>query len=1165
KAGLDKQYNDLIADADKKFAASDWTNAKSQYQAASNLKTAEQYPKDQMKKCDDNLAKADLDKKYGDFIADADKKFAASDWAGAKTAYQSASNLKASEQYPKDQIKICDDNIAKAGLDKQYNDLIADADKKFAASDWANAKSQYQAASNLKASEQYPKDQVKLCDDNIAKAGLDKQYNDLVKQADTKFKANDFAGAKTLYQQASDLKTSEQYPKDQIKLCDDGIAKAGVDKQYNDLVKQADDKFKAADWSGAKDLYSRASGVKSSEQYPKDQMKKCDDNIAKAGVDKQYSDLIADADKKFAAADWANAKTQYLAASDLKKAEQYPKDQVKKCDDNIAKAGLDKQYSDLIADADGKFGASDWAGAKAQYQAASALKAAEQYPKDQMKKCDDNIAKQGKDKKYNDLITSADEKFKAKDWAGAKSIYQQASAVKTDEQYPKDQVKACDDAVQKEKDAAYNAIVAKADSLFGKSDWAGAKAIYQQASTSRPAETYPKDQMKKCDENIAKEGKDKKYNDLITSADEKFKAADWAGAKTIYLQATAVKADEQYPKDQAKLCDDNIAKAGTDKKYNDAIAAADQKFGAGDWSGAKAKYQDALAIKPGEQYPSDQVKKCDDNSAADLEKKYTDAIKDADAKFGTQDFSGAKVLYQQASTLKPGEQYPKDQIKLCDDGLSKQGVDKKYNDLIAQADTKFKASDWAGAKTLYLQASAVKDGEQYPKDQAKLCDQKIQDAGLDKQYNDLVKQADAKFKLSDWAGAKAIYQQASDLKTSEQYPKDQVKLCDDNIAKAGDKKYNDAVAAADAKFKASDWAGAKAGYNTALGMKPGEQYPQDQIKLCDDNIAKAGTDKQYNAAIADADAKFKLKDWNGAKAKYNDALAIKGDEQYPKDQIKLCDDELNKLLGQDQAYKLAVAKGDSAFAMNDYETAQTAYTNAKNLKPKEAYPPAQLAKIAGLIADMQKDKSYHDLLAKGDSLFNAKDYDGAKKIYTTATTQKPSDQYPKDKLAEIKRIQDDIAFEQKKDAKYNKLIADADKKFKAGDWKGARDLYSQALLEKSEKYPRDQIAACDKKLNPPPANTKDSVKVQTHDEYVNDLVTKYPQGVTKMENQDGGTTTYTTIVVIGNQAWVYTKKVYSYGTYYFKDGEQISEATFNYDTNPSYVDKRLNDLNNNQK
>ena len=1217
KQGVQQKYDAAIKDADAKFAANDFAGAKTKYQEASALKTGEQYPKDQIVKCDAGMAGAELQKKYDAAIADADTKFKAADFAGAKVKYQEASGLKSAEQYPKDQIVKCDAEIAKKGLQEQYDAAIKAADAKFGTSDWTGAKAKYQEASNLKATEQYPKDQIAKCDAEIAKKGVQDKYDAAIKDADAKFAAADYTGAKSKYQEASGLKTAEQYPKDQIVKCESEIAKMGLQQKYDAAIKDADAKFNAKDFAGAKTKYQEASGLKTGEQYPKDQIVKCDAEIAKKGIQDQYNAAIKDADAKFKAADWTGAKAKYMEASGIKAEEQYPKDQVVKCDAELAKKGVNDQYNALITDADTKFKAADFSGAKSVYQQALDLKSGEAYPKAQITKCDAEIAKQGVQQQYDAAIKDADAKFASSDWTGAKAKYQEASALKTAETYPKTQITKCDANIAAgAKEAKYKALLASADSSFKLSDWSGAKSLYQQASAMKTAETYPKDQIVKCDTEIAKLGKDKQYKDLIAKADEKFAASDWSGAKVIYLQATAVKAEEQYPKDQASKCDANI-NAAKDAAYNKIVASADSLFKLPDYSAAKAKYKEANTSRPSETYPKDQMAKCDAEIAKmGKQKQYDDLIAKADAKFGTSDWAGAKALYQQASDVKteeqypktqiakcdanvlaakdaaynkiiasadslfklpdylaaknkykeantsrPTEAYPKDQMAKCDVEIAKMGKEKQYKDLIAKADTKFGTSDWAGAKLLYQQASDVKTDEQYPKDQITKCDNNIANAGTQAKYDAAIKAADAKFKLSDWAGAKAEYQKALGIKAGEVYPADQSKICDENMAAAANKKYTDAIADADKKFDAADWTGAKAKYQEASAMKTTEQYPKDRIVLCDENIKKDGVEKTYLATIAAADVKFKASDWAGAKAKYNEALGLKSGEQYPKDQIKLCDSNLASMAGLEANYTRKIAIADSAFKVEDYETAKSNYEGALTLKPKQSYPQAQLDEInrrlAALDAANAKDAKYRATIAKADSLFNAKDFKAAKVQYQSASTQKPTEQYPKDRIALCDTEASNAAFEAAKQKKYDDLIKKADAKFTAGSWADAKKLYQDALKEKPlEVYPKTRITECDKKLNPTAKADTARTPEQIKEDYRNDIAKNYPPGLTQIEEKDGGNTTIKRIVVIGDKGYIYTKKVYSWGVFYFKDGVQISEGTFNYETSPGYIQQQ---------
>ncbi|HET6991146.1 MAG TPA: hypothetical protein VFJ43_07475, partial [Bacteroidia bacterium] len=540
-------YQAAIDAADKLFGANDFVNAKAKYQEALGILPNEQYPKDQIAKCDEKLgASAAEAKKYTDAMAAGEALFTAKDYAGAKAKFQEAQALRPTEPLPPQRIKACDDALAGAAKDKTYQDAINAADQKFLAKDYAGAKAKYTEALGIKPAEQYPKDRIKACDDALNAAAIDKKYADAIADADAKFTAKDYVGAKTKYQEAAGIKPAETYPPQRIKACDDAMGAAAKDKQYADAIADADKKFDAKDFTGAKAKYQEAAGIKPAETYPPQRIKACDDALAGAAKDKQYADAIADADAKFTAKDFTNAKAKYTEASGIKPTEQYPKDRIKACDDALAGAAKDKAYSDAIADADAKFTAKDYTGARAKYVEASGIKPTEQYPKDRIKACDDAMGAAAKDKAYADAIAAADTKFGANDFVGAKAKYTEASSMKPTEQYPKDQIKKCDDAIAAAgKEKQYADLIKSADAKFGLKDYAGAKGIYQQASDLKTTEQYPKDQIKKCDDALAAAGLEKQYADLIKSADAKFTLKDYAGAKTIYQQASDLKSAEQ--------------------------------------------------------------------------------------------------------------------------------------------------------------------------------------------------------------------------------------------------------------------------------------------------------------------------------------------------------------------------------------------------------------------------------------------------------------------------------------------------------------------------------------------------------------------------------------------------------------------------------------------
>jgi tetratricopeptide (TPR) repeat protein len=134
------------------------------------------------------------------------------------------------------------------------------------------------------------------------------------------------------------------------------------------------------------------------------------------------------------------------------------------------------------------------------------------------------------------------------------------------------------------------------------------KALGLVGYTAKVVFYYPEEKM------ISQE----RYSEVIHKADSCFNREKYHEAILFYKDADSLKPNEEYPKSQWAACVQKIAAQNedppyktNDQKYSDAIKRADQLFCAKRFAEAKAAYQEALAIKPAEQYPKDQVKQCD--------------------------------------------------------------------------------------------------------------------------------------------------------------------------------------------------------------------------------------------------------------------------------------------------------------------------------------------------------------------------------------------------------------------------------------------------------------------------------------------------------------------------------------------------------------------------
>ncbi|GIV26607.1 MAG: hypothetical protein KatS3mg027_0421 [Bacteroidia bacterium] len=541
----------------------------------------------------------------------------------------------------------------------------------------------------------------------------------------------------------------------------------------------------------------------------------------------------------------------------------------------------------------------------------------------------------------------------------------------------------------------------------------------------------------------------------------------------------------------------------------------------------------------------------------EAEKKYQDAIKKADAAFQKNQYEPALAAYKEALSLKPNEQYPKNQITLVEKAIAEQKakaeaeakakaeLEAKYQAAIKKGDEAFGKKDWNAAKSAYNEALGYKPNEKYPKDKLaeiekliaeELANKKKQEE-LEAKYQAAIKKGDEAFGKKDWNTAKSAYNEALGYKPNEKYPKDKLAEIEKMIAEelANKKKqeeleakYSAAIKKGDEAFGKKDWNAAKSAYNEALGYKPNEKYPKDKLAEIEKMIAEELANKKkqeeleakYSAAIKKGDEAFGKKDWNTAKSAYNEALGYKPNEKYPKDKLaeieKLIAEELANKKKQEELeakYSAAIKKGDEAFGKKDWNTAKSAYNEALGYKPNEKYPKDKLAEIEKMIAEELANKKkqeeleakYSAAIKKGDEAFGKKDWNTAKSAYNEALGYKPNEKYPKDKLAEIeKMIAEELANKKKQEeleAKYSAAIKKGDEAFGKKDWNAAKSAYNEALGYKpNEKYPKDKLAEIEKLIAEELANKK---KQEEEMKKQQELEAKYQAAIKKGDEAFG--------------------------------------------------------------
>jgi len=622
------------------------------------------------------------------------------------------------------------------------------------------------------------------------------------------------------------------------------------------------------------------------------------------------------------------------------------------------------------------------------------------------------------------------------------------------------------------------------------------------------------------------------FDAAIRKADGLFNSKDYANARVAYTEALTLKSSELYPKNKIsdidRILNELAMKEKNEKelnaKYEAAVTKGNSAFNSSDYTGAKDAFTEANTLKPTEPYPISKLDEINrilgemaqkEAGEKELSAKYTAAIQRGDNAFKTGDYATARTAYTEASGLKPGEAYPKDQLdainRIQEELAMKDAKEKElntaYGTAIQRGDNAFAGKNYTDARAAYNDALTLKANEEYPKGRIAEIDRILGELALKEQnekelrakYDDAVNRGNALFTSMDYTNARTAYQEALTYQPNENYPKTRIGEIDKALAEIALKessekelnaKYAAAVKRGDDAFGNQDYTTARNAYNEASILKSFEQYPKDRIteidrilgEIAQKEAAEKDIKAKYDDAVKRGDAAFGRKDYVGARSAYNEALVVKAGEQYPKDKIAEIDRIMNEIAQKEAnekdlkaRYDAAIQQGDQAFGNKDYTAAKTSYSDALTLKPAEKYPKDRIAEIDRIMAEIalkeSKEKElnakYDAAVKRGDDAFATKDYTAARTGYNDAIALKPGEQYAKNKITEIDRVLREIAereaMEKELQGKYEAAIKLADDAFRTNDMAAARMSYKDALgFKPNEQYPQDQLKEIDR-------------------------------------------------------------------------------------------------------
>ncbi|MDD4755960.1 MAG: hypothetical protein PHG29_07755, partial [Prolixibacteraceae bacterium] len=538
-------------------------------------------------------------------------------------------------------------------------------------------------------------------------AELRKEYDQLIKEAETEYRNEQFLNALDGYQAASQIFPKEQYPRDRIAEINDLLGmlmlanerEKALAERLETLIKQGDRQFEQEQYEEARNSYQRALSVSPGHSHATQRLDEINKILKQLILDREYQNLITSADNAFNEVLYAEAQKFYEQALQLKPAESWPKQRIEEIQrimqQQVADAEKQKNYDESIFQAELMFQKQFYDKAISFYENALTYKPGDSLATTKISEIKDLMAELANRTLYDKLIDTADKAYNKKKYEEALDPYQQAAGIFPEEEWPRTQIENINKIL--DADRNFKDLTGRADIAFTEQRYPESKSLYEQALEIRSDDKYVQGRIAEINGILSKiEQLEGQYRGLVARADRLFGEEKYDESKTVFIEAGKLKPSETYPPEMVIKIDSIIEaqnrllaeqkaaeeaariaaeqarlaalQAEKDSQYNSAVGKGDSLFTAQVYEQSKAEYQSALMIKPEESYPKEKISEIDNLlvQLADAQRSYDQAIAAGDREFRREAFPEAKGFYTIALEAKPDESYPTEMITRID-------------------------------------------------------------------------------------------------------------------------------------------------------------------------------------------------------------------------------------------------------------------------------------------------------------------------------------------------------------------------------------------------------------------------------------------------------------------------------------------------------------------
>ena len=795
--------------------------------------------------------------------------------------------------------------------------------------------------------------------------------------------------------------------------------------QYNTLIKQAEGLEKQKKYTEAIAVYEKASELDKTATLPGDKIVELEllanaqkgATATNAQLEQDYKNLVNSANTLRDQGKTEEALDKYEAAYKLKK-EQYVLDEIDKCELALKaekSQGANKvKYDQAMKQGDGFVAQKSWEAAKAKYNEALLALPNDPIAKtkltDVTNKLNQQKEEQAKQAKFNTAMGAGDALFGQNKYEEAKVKYEEALVHLPGNADATKKKLDCTTKISelqkdKERQVAIDKLIVDGNKAMSENQWLAAKNSFTAVQKLDDKNTVAAAKLVVIDAKIAEEKSEQekanKVKLLVTEGDAFVKTGKLNEAKTKYLAAfdlikdPAVKQKiDAVEKSQGELAQKEEQKQQFEKFINE----GDVAFKAGDFSGAKTKYNAAKAIDNNSTLPAQRIAEVDKKEMAlkaekDKADQYEALFRSGQTALDANDLALAKTKFEAAYDLDKTKTVAKEKIDF---------VTKKINDnnALAASKAKFDAAFKAGvdfqqagklteAKAKFIEAKSADPSQTGIQEKINEVDGLIAKQNQQKQLSQLISEGNAALGKADLTTAKAKF--------------DAVKKIDPNNTQALEGLQTVANKEAELILKEQQLKEQQLKEQQLKEQQLKEQQLKEQ-QLKEQQLKEQQLKEQQLKEQQLKEQQLKEQQLKEQQLKEQQLKEQQLKEQQLKEQ-QLKEQQLKEQQLKEQQLKEQQLK-EQQLKEQQLKEQQLKEQQLKEQQLKEQQLKEQQLKEQQLKEQQQQleAKNYEKLIADAQSAFDNRNYEKAIELFESATKKRPEDSYAVEKLAVSKDL-----------------------------------------------------------------------------------------------------------------------------------------------------------------